>query len=80
MMPQYPDLGSAIRSVCNDWCRAHGYHEPFCRNGEWWAFPPGGILPVQIKTVMGAGCSQRVKIDCLTLSLLPDGSLSSGPG
>jgi len=59
---QYPDLRSAIQDTCRIWCEAHGYSEPFCRQGEWWAFPPHGVIPVRIKTVMGVACHYPVKI------------------
>ena len=77
-IPQYPDLGSAIQGVCQAWCEENGYSNPFCRNGEWWAFPPHGVMPVQIKAVMGHDKQQLVKIGPLTLALLPDGSLAKG--
>ena len=76
-IPQYPNLGSAIRSVCHTWCREYGYSDPFCRNGEWWAFPPNGVMPVRIKTVMEEGCQHLVQIGSLTLAIFPDGSLAS---
>ena len=34
----FSDLGSAIHGVCQAWCKEQGYSDPFCRNGEWWAF------------------------------------------
>jgi len=76
-IPQYSGLGEAIRSTCEVWCRAEDYSDPFCKDGEWWAFPPGGVMPVRIKTVMGAFSQRQVRIDRLTLSLFPDGSLAS---
>lgn len=75
-VPHYPDLGAAIQGVCQAWCLDHGYGDPFCRNGEWWAFPPRGVLPVRIKTVMGKPSPYAVKIGRLTLKLFPDGSLA----
>ncbi|MGF1523430.1 MAG: hypothetical protein ACFBSF_14035 [Leptolyngbyaceae cyanobacterium] len=74
----YPDLGTAIRGICYAWCDANGYRDPFCRNGEWWAFPSGGVMPIQIKTVMQEADQQPVKIGPVTLILFPDGSLSGG--
>ena len=71
------DLGSAIRGVCHAWCEEQGYSDPFCLNGEWWAFPPNGVIPVQIKTVMGEGCQRSVQIGPLQLALFPDGSLAN---
>ena len=77
-IPHYPNLGSAMRSICSEWCAVNGYSDPFCRDGEWWAFPPNGVIPVRIKAVMGEGCQQLVKIGSLTLTIFPDGSLASG--
>jgi hypothetical protein len=74
---QYPDLRTAIQETCRIWCEAHGYSEPFCRQGEWWAFPPQGVMPVRIKTVMGIACRYSVKIGPVRLSVYPDGSLGS---
>ncbi|NEP18502.1 MAG: hypothetical protein F6J97_16640 [Leptolyngbya sp. SIO4C1] len=77
-IPQYPNLGAAIKGVCLAWCQAHGYSDPFCRNGEWWAFPPHGVMPVRIKTVMEATFPYPVQIGPVTLKLFPDGSLAAG--
>ncbi|MEO0537517.1 MAG: hypothetical protein AAF215_27110 [Cyanobacteria bacterium P01_A01_bin.123] len=77
-IPQYPDLGAAMRGVCQVWCNQQGYSDPFSRNGEWWAFPPHGVMPVRIATVMDQGAQQLVKIGPLTLALLPDGSVAKG--
>ena len=71
----YADLGSAIRGVCQDWCDLNGYSDPFCRDGIWWAFPPNGVMPVRIKTVMGAQSQRLVKIGPMRVMLLPDGSI-----
>ncbi|MEM6715391.1 MAG: hypothetical protein AAF827_09740 [Cyanobacteria bacterium P01_D01_bin.6] len=76
-IPRYADLRSAIDDICQAWCQANGYTDPFCRNGEWWAFPPHSVMPVQIKTVMGADCYYPVKIGPLTLTIWPDGTLAS---
>lgn len=75
-MPQYPDLATALEGICRTWCEAHGYSEPFCRNGEWWAFPPAGVMPVKIKDVMGHDSQQQIRIGTLMLTLWPDGSLA----
>ncbi|MEM9091459.1 MAG: hypothetical protein AAGC93_22305 [Cyanobacteria bacterium P01_F01_bin.53] len=74
-LPSYASFADAIRGTCNDWCNAQGYSSPFCKNGEWWAFPPNGVMPVQIKTVMDKTSHRLVKIGSLTLALFPDGSL-----
>ncbi|MEM9907427.1 MAG: hypothetical protein AAF921_20635 [Cyanobacteria bacterium P01_D01_bin.44] len=75
-IPHYSSLGSAIQGVCQAWCDQYGYSDPFCRNGEWWAFPPGGVMPVRVRTVMSAGSQRWVQVGPLTLILLPDGSLA----
>ncbi|MEO0986745.1 MAG: hypothetical protein AAFY20_14500 [Cyanobacteria bacterium J06639_14] len=73
---RYPNLGSAIRGVCDAWCKANGYCDPFCRNGEWWAFPPSSVMPVRIKTVMREDDQQWVSIGSVRLIIFPDGSLT----
>ncbi|MEM9009556.1 MAG: hypothetical protein AAGE59_39430 [Cyanobacteria bacterium P01_F01_bin.86] len=72
----YPNLGSAIRGVCDAWCKANGYSDPFCRNGEWWAFPSNGVMPIRIKTVMREDDQQWVSIGSVRLIIFPDGSLT----
>ena len=76
-IPIYPDLGSAIRGVCQRWCKESGYSDPFCRDGEWWAFPPNGVMPVRINAVMGDTCQCLVQIGPLMLALFPDGSITT---
>ena len=78
-IPHYTNLGSAIRGVCYAWCDELGYTDPFCSNGEWWAYPPNGVIPVKIKTVMGTSCQRLVRLGKLTLFLRPDGSLATEP-
>lgn len=73
----YPDLRSAIQATCRTWCATHGYSEPSCRQGEWWAFPTRGVIPVKIKTVMDITCHYPVKIGPVRLTIYPDGSLGS---
>lgn len=74
-LPQYSQLGEAIRGNCQSWCDREGYSDPFCKDGEWWAFPPEGVMPVRIASVMGRASYRVVKIDVVTLTLFPDGSL-----
>ncbi|MEM8604793.1 MAG: hypothetical protein AAGF24_13285 [Cyanobacteria bacterium P01_H01_bin.121] len=77
-MPRYATLSAALHGVCATWCDEHGYTEPFCRNGEWWAFPPNSVMPVRIATVMARDCKFIVKIGRVTLALLPDGRIAHG--
>ena len=72
----YADLGSAIRGVCQAWCDQNGYTDPFCRDGIWWAFPPQGVMPVRIETVMGEQSQRLVRIGPMRLMLFPDGSVA----
>ncbi|MEM9215589.1 MAG: hypothetical protein AAGD25_14750 [Cyanobacteria bacterium P01_F01_bin.150] len=74
-VPTYSSLGQAIRGVCLTWCEENGYCDPFCQDGEWWAFPINGVMPIRIKTVMGEECPRMVKIGPALLKLLPDGSV-----
>ena len=51
-MQEYPNFLAAIEGVCEKWCQQNGYTEPFCRNGEYWAFPPNGAIPVKIRDII----------------------------
>lgn len=70
----YPDLATAINNVCQQWCEEQGYSEPFYRNGELWAFPANGVMPVKIKDVINQQDSKKVWIGRVSLFILPDGS------
>lgn len=76
-LPQYSSLGEAIDCLCRQWCNSYGYSDPFLKDGEWWAFPPQGVMPVKVRTVMGTASQQEVKVGSLTMTLFPDGSLAS---
>jgi len=73
---EYSTFGKAIRGLCRNWCETHRYTDPFLKDGEWWAFPPGGVMPVQVKTVMGEASQRTVRIGPLRVTLFPDGSLA----
>ena len=73
---RYPDLAAAIKDVCQKWCQQNGYPEPFYRNGELWAFPPDGVIPIKIKDVMNFQDSKQVWIGQVSLFILPDGSVA----
>ena len=30
------------------WCERHGWTEPFYQDGQWYAFPPGAVMPLAI--------------------------------
>ena len=32
------------------WCEENGWTEPFYQGGKWYAFPPGGVMPLPIPT------------------------------
>lgn len=66
-----------MQGACQAWCQTQGYSDPFRRDGEWWAFPPHGVMPVRVKTVMEATFQYPVQIGRVTLTLLPDGSLAT---
>ncbi|WP_036478362.1 hypothetical protein [Myxosarcina sp. GI1] len=74
----YPDLTTAAKVVCLRWCQEHGYCEPFCLVGEWWAYPVNGVMPVKVRDVMDIARTkaQRVRIRYFSIALLPDGSLA----
>ncbi|MGD1873006.1 MAG: hypothetical protein ACFB02_08120 [Mastigocoleus sp.] len=74
----YPDLNTAISKVSKQWCNETGYSEPFYHNGEMWAFPPDGVIPVKIKDVITQKDCKKVWIGRVSLFILPDGSLVKG--
>lgn len=74
----YPDLAAAIKDICQQWCQENGYTEPFYRNGELWAFPPTGVIPIKIKDVLNKQDSKQVWIGRVSLLILPDGSIAKG--
>ena len=39
---------NGIPELVEKWCVKHGYTEPFCHEGQWWAFPPHGVNPVPL--------------------------------
>ncbi len=80
----YSDLAAAVQDVCHNWCQRHGYTDLFCRNGEWWAFPPNGVMPVRIRDMLRTsdsqgnhGQEQWVQIGRASIALLPDGSFAT---
>jgi len=36
------------KQVALAWCEENGYTEPFRLKRDWWAFPPGAVLPVPL--------------------------------
>lgn len=34
------------------WCEGSGYTDPFHQEGRWWAFPPNGVMPVAIDSLI----------------------------
>jgi len=41
-------LRHSPQSFVENWCRRHGYTELQSKGGEWWAIPPGGVIPVPL--------------------------------
>lgn len=78
-IPCYPNFRTALQATCQAWCHEQGYSDPFRHNGMWWAFPPNGVIPLPIKDVMAADWQLTVRIGRLTLTLLPNGTLATGP-
>ncbi|MEO1341284.1 MAG: hypothetical protein AAFV28_09115 [Cyanobacteria bacterium J06635_13] len=76
----YSNLANAIRGVCEQWCEINGYSDLFIRNGEYWAFPPNSVMPVCLKEAIAPEekHAMEVKIDRVSIMLLPDGSFHTG--
>ena len=79
MTSTYSNLASAIRGVCEQWCQINGYSDLFIRNGEYWAFPPNGVMPVCLKEAISSKdkYGREVKIGRVSIMLMPDGSFCS---
>ena len=79
-MTNYPNLSTAIYSVCQQWCQQNGYSDLFCRNGQWWVFPPNAVMPVRLKEAIPpeVNYSQEVKIGRVSITLMSDGSIATG--
>ncbi|MEL6139827.1 MAG: hypothetical protein AAFR42_20785 [Cyanobacteria bacterium J06628_6] len=77
-VPCYSTFKAALQATCHAWCHEQGYTDPFCQDGVWWAFPPGGVIPVRVKDVMAPDWQRSVRIGALTLDLLANGALASG--
>jgi hypothetical protein len=45
---EYPDQ---TKSDVQQWCLSNGYTDPFLQEGYWYAYPPGGVMPVQIESM-----------------------------
>lgn len=78
----YPDLKAAAAAVCLRWCEEHGYSDRFYQNGSWWAYPPNGVMPVNLHQVIELEHTpaQRVRVRYysifLSIALLPDGCVA----
>ena len=77
-MHHYPNLATAIYDVCQQWCQQNGYSDLFCRNGQWWAFPPNAVMPVCLRDAITPEekYHQEVTIGRVSVILLPDGSFA----
>jgi len=40
------------RQFVLEWCKQHGYTEPVLLDDQWWAFPPGGVIPVCLTSLI----------------------------
>ncbi len=39
---------SSIPAKVIKYCCRHGFTDPFRQDGHWWAFPPHGVMPIQL--------------------------------
>jgi len=46
-----------------EWCEKNGYTDPFFQDGNWWAFPPGGVIPVSIHGSLTRFVAGRIVLD-----------------
>ncbi|MEM8718495.1 MAG: hypothetical protein AAGE84_04190 [Cyanobacteria bacterium P01_G01_bin.39] len=76
MTEVYPDLARAVRGVCEHWCAENGYSDLFLHNGEYWAFPPNGVIPIALKEALSSKekYGREVRIGRVSIMLMPDGS------
>jgi hypothetical protein len=70
-------LKDAQLKVASLWCEENGYTETFWAEGRLWAFPKGGVMPIQLLDVIPE-CAQpswillNNRLYCL---ILPSGVL-----
>ena len=78
----YPTLKDAAAAVCTRWCEQEGYSDSFYQNGSWWAYPPNGVIPVRIHSILDVEhtLARRVRVKYysiyLSIALLPDGCIA----
>lgn len=41
-------MPEALTEYVNRWCNTHGWTDLFIERYEYWAFPPGGVMPTPI--------------------------------
>ncbi len=52
------------------WCERHGWTEPFYQDGQWYAFPPGAVIPLAIPPSFLDSFQAFSRPFCLLLLLL----------
>jgi len=61
---KHASLRERIESIyyegAKEWCEKNGYTDPFFQDGNWWAFPPGGVIPVSIHNSLTHFVAERI--------------------
>ncbi len=52
------------------WCANHGWTDPFYQDGQWYAFPPGAVMPLAIPPSFFDSLQAFFRQFCLLLLLL----------
>jgi len=51
-------------SYVRQWCEKNGYSELQRTDGDWWAIPPGGFLPVPVGLIVRLAILEELGITC----------------
>jgi hypothetical protein len=43
-------MSRVLHQYIQQWCQAHGWTDLFVEQRQFWAFPPGSVLPVPVPT------------------------------
>jgi len=54
------DIQRVYDESLQEWCKANGYSDLVWVDGEWWAFPPGSVIPVPIHDLVKDYVEERI--------------------
>jgi len=54
------DIQKVYNQSVEEWCKVNGYSDLAWVDGEWWAFPPGSVIPVPIHDLVKDCVEERI--------------------